>query len=104
MLALLEHFFEFVADVEVVFDGLLAAAGDDEDLVAAGGHGLFDAVLNDRLVDDREHFLGLGFGGGQKASAQAGGGENGFANFHGHGSGVGSLVFGRWLRSASRQL
>ena len=33
--ALLEHFFEFVADVEVVFDGLLAAAGDDEDLVAA---------------------------------------------------------------------
>ncbi len=83
MLALLEHFFELVADVEVVFDGLLAASGDDDDLVAAGGHGLFDAVLNDGLVDQREHLFGLGFGGGQKAGAQAGGGENGFADFHG---------------------
>ena len=51
LLALFEHFFQFVADVEMVFDGLLAAAGDDEDLVAARGHGLFDAVLNDGLID-----------------------------------------------------
>ena len=83
--ALFEHVLEFVADVEVVFDGLLAAPGDDDDLVAAGGHGLFDAVLNDRLVDERQHFLGLGFGGGQKAGAQAGGGKYGFADFHRHG-------------------
>ena len=83
--ALLEHLFQFVADVEVVFDRLLAAAGDDEDLVATGGHGLFDAVLNDGLVDERKHFFGLGFGGGQKAGAQAGGGEYGFADFHFHG-------------------
>ena len=68
----------------MVFDGLLAAAGDDEDLIAAGGHGFFDAVLNDGLVDDGQHFLGLGFGGGQEAGAEAGGGENGFADFHGH--------------------
>ena len=34
LFALLEHLFEFVAHVEVVFDGLLAAAGDDDDLVA----------------------------------------------------------------------
>ena len=47
------------------------------------GHGFFDAVLNDGLVDEREHFLGLGFGGGQEARAEAGGGENGFADFHG---------------------
>ena len=60
--ALLEHVFEFVADVEMVFDGLLAASGDDENLVAAGGHGLFDSVLDDGLVDQREHFFGLSFG------------------------------------------
>ena len=60
--ALFEHVFEFVADIEVVFDGLLAAAGDDEDLVAAGGHGFFDAVLDDGLVHQREHFFWLSFG------------------------------------------
>ena len=60
--ALFEHVFEFVADIEVVFDGLLAAAGDDEDLVAAGGHGFFDPVLDDGLIDQREHFFGLSFG------------------------------------------
>ena len=80
--ALFEHAFEFVADVEVIFDGLLAAAGDDEDLVAAGGHGFFDSVLDDGLIDQREHFFGLGFGGGQEARSEAGGGEYGFADFH----------------------
>ena len=101
--ALLEHFLEFVADVEVVFDGLLAASGDDDDLVAAGSHGLFDAVLNDRLVDDGQHFFGLSFGCGQEAGAEAGGGEDGFANFHGHGSLVLALM--SWaLVSANGQL
>ena len=79
--ALLEHFLEFVADVEVIFDGLLAAAGDDDDLVAARGQGLFDAVLNDGLVDQRQHFFGLGFGGGQKTRAQAGGGKTALRTF-----------------------
>jgi hypothetical protein len=62
--ALLEHGLEFIADVEVVFDGLFATAGDDEDLVATGGHGLLDSVLDDGLVDQREHFFGLSFGSG----------------------------------------
>ena len=82
----------------MIFDGLLAAAGDDEDLIAARGHGLFDAVLNDGLVDQREHFLGLGFGGGQEAGAEAGGGENGFADFHVHG---GRDSCRRWPESTS---
>ena len=34
-LALLEHLLEFVTHVEVIFDRLLAAAGHDDDLVAA---------------------------------------------------------------------
>ena len=82
---LLEHLLEFVADVEMVFDRLLAASGDDQDLVAPRGHGLFHAVLNDRLVDQRQHFLRLSFGGGQETRAQSGSGENGFTNFHLHG-------------------
>ncbi len=83
-LAIFEHSFQFVADVEVVFDGLFAAAGDDQDLVATGGHGLFHAVLDDGLIHQREHFFGLGFGCGQEARAEAGCGEYGFADFHGH--------------------
>ena len=67
--ALNQHFFQLVADVEMILDGLLAAAGDHDDLVAAGGQGFFDAVLNDGLVHQRQHFLGLRFGGGQEASA-----------------------------------
>ena len=82
--ALLEHFFQFVAHVEVVFDGLLAAPGDDDDLVAAGSERFFHAVLNDWLVDQRQHLFGLGFGSGQKTSTQSGGREYGFANSHGH--------------------
>jgi hypothetical protein len=40
--------------------------------------------LNDWFIDQREHFFGLGFGGGQEAGAEAGCGEYGFADFHGH--------------------
>ena len=58
----------------------LAAAGDDDDLGAAGGHGLFDAVLDQRLVDQAEHLLGRCLGGGQKASAHAGGRKDSLAN------------------------
>ena len=92
LLALLQHFFQFVADIEVIFDGLFAAAGDDDDLVAAGGERFFHAVLDDRFIHQRQHFFGLGFGGGQEARAQSGGGKDGFANSHGH---RGSMVSGQ---------
>jgi len=50
--------------------------------------GLLHAVLNEGLVHQREHFLGLRFGGGQKAGAEPGGREYGFAYFGGHHSTV----------------
>ena len=75
--------FEFGAAVEVIFHGGLAAAGNDDDLVAAGGDGLFDSVLNERLVDEAEHLLRHGLGGRKEASAQSCGREDGFANFLG---------------------
>ena len=64
----------------MVFDGVLAFAGDDDDVLDAGGHALFNDVLNLRLVDDGEHFFGLRFGGREEASAKAGGREHGLAD------------------------
>jgi len=65
----------------VVFHGGLAAAGDDDDLIAAGSYGFFDAILNERFVDESEHFFGQRLGGGKEASAQSCGGEDCFADF-----------------------
>ena len=42
--------------------------------------GFFDAVLDDGLVDERQHFFGLRFGCGKKSGAEAGGGEDDFAH------------------------
>jgi len=47
-------------------------------------NGLFDAVLNDRLVDDRQHLFGLRLGGGQESGTETSGGENGLADFSRH--------------------
>ena len=66
--------------IEMILDGILAAAGDDDDVFDAGSGALLDRILNQRLVDNGQHFLGLRFRGGEKASAQAGGGKDGFAN------------------------
>ncbi len=74
--------FELGGLVEVVFHGGLAAAGDDDDLGAAGGYGLFDPVLDEGLVDKAEHFFGGGLGCGEEAGSHACGWEDGFADFH----------------------
>jgi len=84
LVAAFEEVFELEADIEVVFDGGFTAARHDNDVLNARMQRLFDAVLNDRLVDDGEHFLGHGLGGWQKTGAQPGGGKNGFANFGRH--------------------
>ena len=81
--ARLEKRLELHRDVEVIFDRVLAAAGDQDDVVDARRHRFLDAVLNDRLVDERQHFLGLRLGGGKEAGAEAGGGEDGLADWIG---------------------
>jgi hypothetical protein len=73
--------------VEVILDGAFAAAGDNNDVLDAGGHAFFRHVLNLRLIDNGEHFFGLRFGGRQKPRAQSGGRQNCFSDFT-HGSGV----------------
>ena len=82
--ALLEKTFELDVDVEMILDRVFTAAGDDDDVVDAGQHCLFDPVLDDRLVDQREHFLWLRFSGGQKSGAETGSREDNFANARFH--------------------
>ena len=45
--------------------------------------GLLDHVLDGRLVDERQHLLGLGLGGGQEPGAEAGGRDHGFLDRRG---------------------
>ena len=69
------------ADIEVIFDRGLAAAGDDDDVLDSGMNGFLDSVLDQRLIHQRQHLFGLGLGGWKKPGAKPGGGEDGFANF-----------------------
>ena len=66
--------------VEVVDDGALATARDHDHLFDAARDGLFDAVLDCRLVDERQHLFGLCLGDGQETGAQTSGREDGFAH------------------------
>ena len=78
LVGLLEVVLELEIAVEVVLDGVLAAAGDHEDVGEAGRHRLFDDVLDRRLVDDRQHLLGLALRHRQEPRAEPGGGDHRF--------------------------
>ena len=71
---------ELDRDVEMILDRVLAAAGDEDDVVDARRDRFLDAVLDDRLVDERQHFFRLRLGRRQEAGAEPGGGKDGFAN------------------------
>ena len=45
--------FEFVTDIEMIFDGAFAASRHDGDFVHTCRERFFNAVLNERLVDHR---------------------------------------------------
>ena len=82
---LLQRGFEFRVGIEMVFDGPLAAAGDEHEIFGARRQCLFDGVLDEGLVDDGQHFLGARLGGWKETGATAGHGKNGGANDTGHG-------------------
>ena len=71
----LEHVLELLVGVEVILDGALGGAGDEHQPARAGGERLLDRVLDQRLVDHRQHFLGARLGGRQKARAAPGHGK-----------------------------
>src|SRR5665647_1788497 len=63
---------ELPMTVEVVLERGLVASGHHEDIAQPGARGLFDDVLDGRLVDDRQHLLRRRLGRGQEAGAQTG--------------------------------
>ena len=71
-----EHSFQLVADVEMIFDRALAAPRDHDDLIASRRQRLFHAILDDGLIDQRQHLFRLRFGGRKETGAQSGGREN----------------------------
>src|SRR3974390_3232075 len=73
---------EFEHPVEMVLDHPLVAPGDEDEMFDAGFLGLVDHILDQRLVDDGQHFLGHRLGGWQDAGAETGDGEDGFADFY----------------------
>lgn len=68
--------------VKIVVHGRLGPVGDNQNVLDTGGYGLFDDVLNDRLVHHGQHLLGHRFGGGEHAGAEAGGGNDSFTDLH----------------------
>jgi hypothetical protein len=57
--------------VEMVLDDALVTAGDEDEVLDAGLAGLIDRVLDQRAVDDRQHFLRHGLGGRKEAGTKA---------------------------------
>src|SRR6267378_2034819 len=66
----LELGLQLVGLVEVVLDRALVAAGHENHLGDSRRGRLFDRVLDERLVDDRQHFLRARLGHRQKAAAE----------------------------------
>ena len=67
---------------EMIFDGAFVAARHENHLAHPGGVSFFDRVLDQWLVDYRQHLLGLSFGGRQEARAQTSHRKNRFVNQH----------------------
>ena len=67
--------------VEVILDGALAVAADDEDLLDAARERLFDDVLDGRLIDDWQHLLRRRLRRRQEARTVAGRRNDCFSDF-----------------------
>ena len=63
----------------MIFDGALAAAGDQDQLVESGVDDLLHDVLDDRRVDDRHHLLRQGLGCRKEPGSKPRGRDDGFA-------------------------
>ena len=64
----------------MVLDHALVAARDEDEMLDPGLPRLVHDVLDERPIDDGQHFLRHGLGGGQEPGAEAGNRENGFAD------------------------
>ena len=86
LVAAAQRVLEFIGHVEMILDDRLVAAGDENEMLDARLARLVDDMLKDRPVDDGQHFLRDRLGGGQKARAETGDGQNGLADAFVHGA------------------
>ncbi len=77
--ALAQRGLQLEGDVEMLDQGGLAAPGHQAELLDPGRARLLDRVLDEWLVDHRQHFLGDGLGGRQESRAEARNGQHGLA-------------------------
>ena len=54
----------------MIFNSILAAASDDDQVLETRGYGLFHRILDYRLVDQRQHLLWLRFRGWKEPCPQ----------------------------------
>lgn len=57
VMTLLQRLLDFICAIEVVFEGTLGAAGDEQNVREACGSSLFHYVLNRGSIDDGQHLL-----------------------------------------------
>ena len=66
----------------MIFDGRLSPPGHDDDVGDAGSGRFFNRVLDQGLVDKRQHLFRLRFRRREKSRPQPGGGQNSFTDTH----------------------
>ena len=67
---LAERHFKLGGGIEMVFDGVLRAAGHEIAFLNAGGRCFLERVLDQRLIDNRQHLFGHGLCDRQKTGAE----------------------------------
>src|SRR5207302_8044702 len=82
--AVAERRLELEGMIEMIFERGFRATGHEDEFLDAGSARLLDRVLDQRLVDDREHLLRNGLGRRQEAGAQAADGKHGLAYWFSH--------------------
>ncbi len=78
LVAGLQRVFKFVADIEIIDQGVLAPAGNKAEFLDPRLARLIDCILDQRAINDREHFLGHRLRRGEKACSQTGNRQYGF--------------------------
>ena len=74
--------FKLKLSVEMVFDDMLVASGDKDEVLDAGLTGLIHDVLNERAIHYRKHLFGHCFGGREKSCAKSSDWEYGLTDTH----------------------
>ena len=72
--------FQLISMVEMVFDRILAASGDEDHVFDPRLPRLIHRILDQRFIDNGQQFFRHGLRRGQKPRAKASDGENGFTN------------------------